>query len=380
MAPIVRFFFKLSTFALLLALAGCQTDPVAGNFAAPKLGAVSAEAEAFRIRISCPVSGNTAGILQAGVQIGTASVHAAGGILWREIPAILENGAISADAKGLAPETDYSVKVTIGNGDEIRTSEASVRTKAGDETVEIPDPVFRRYILTRFDVNEDDVLTVPEALQIIEISVCTDSIWSLRGIEKMGRLQILDANGSDYGNGHLPEIDLSGNPMLEHCYLESNLLHAADLSVLPRLRELSLNVNPLDSIDFSHNPRLTIINLNGTNLGCLPEMTQFDLFHLHISGLARLMPEDYLCHFPHLVTVNVDDFKGARLDLSHCPDIESFWMHNTPELEELDFSAAPRLRSLYLGDNPRLRRVVVRKGTVLQNLEKDPHTEIVYAD
>lgn len=380
MIPIVRSFFKLSALALLLALSGCETDPSAGDFAAPKLGAVSAVAEAYRIRVSCPVSGDTSGIRQFGVQVGSASANVSGGILWRDLPAVFEDGALRAEAKGLDAETDYSVKVFISNGDEIRTSETSVRTAAGTETVDLPDPVFRRYILAHFDTNGDDVLTLLEAQQITEITVCTDSIYSLRGIEKMGRLQILDANGSPYGNGHLLEIDLSGNPMLERCYLESNKLHAADLSGLPRLREVSLNLNPLDSIDFSYNPRLANICLNGTpQLGRLPEMTQFDLYHLHISGLARFMPEDYLTQFPHLISLNIDDFRGVRLDLSCNSDLESLWMHNTPGLEELDLRAA-NLRDLYIGENPRLKRVYVRTGTVLRNLEKDAHTEIVYID
>lgn len=379
MTPIVRRFFKLSALALLLALSGCETDPSAGNFAAPKLGAVSAVAEAYRIRVSCPVSGNTSGILRSGVQVGLASANVSGGILWREIPAVFEDGELRADAKGLDPETDYSVKVFISNGDEIRTSETSVRTAAGTETVDLPDPMFRRYILAHFDANGDDVLTLQEALQITEISVCTDSIYSVQGIEKMGRLLVLEANGSPYGNGHLLEIDLSGNPMLERCMLESNWLHEADLSGLPRLREISFCVNPLDSIDFSHNPRLTNIALNSTHLDHLPEMTQFDLFHLHISGPARFMPEDYLTHFPHLISLNIDDFMGAWLDLSHNSDLESLWMHNTPCLEELDLRAA-NVRDLYFGDNPRLKRVYVRSGTTLRNLEKDAHTEIIYTD
>ena len=53
-------------FSLLLVLssvlAGCGEDPAASDFAAPQLGAVTVEAEAFRVRIACPVSGNLDGV------------------------------------------------------------------------------------------------------------------------------------------------------------------------------------------------------------------------------------------------------------------------------------------------------------------------------
>ncbi len=51
---------------LLELLAACTPDPKAGDFAAPKLGAVTVEAEAFRAWVSCPVSGSLAGALPLG--------------------------------------------------------------------------------------------------------------------------------------------------------------------------------------------------------------------------------------------------------------------------------------------------------------------------
>ena len=104
--------------------------------------------------------------------------------------------------------------------------------------MEIPDPVFRSYLLENFDKNDDGVLTIPEALTITEIDVCTDSIYSLRGIEKMSRLVRLTACGSEGYRGKLFEIDLSGNPLLEFFNLNDNFIASLDLSGLPNLQDI----------------------------------------------------------------------------------------------------------------------------------------------
>ena len=88
----------LSAIAAILLLAGCGTDPLAQDFAAPKLGTLKVEAEAFRARISCPVSGNLSGISGFGFRFGAGSL--------KEIPAKLEGGLLKAEVKALCADTD----------------------------------------------------------------------------------------------------------------------------------------------------------------------------------------------------------------------------------------------------------------------------------
>jgi len=101
-----RFNIRLFIFISIL-LAGCGTDPSASDFAAPKLGTVTIEAEAFRVRMACPVNGSVAGVTTYGFRFGEAGAGIAGnpGALW-VLPATLEDGWLKAEVKALRSDTD----------------------------------------------------------------------------------------------------------------------------------------------------------------------------------------------------------------------------------------------------------------------------------
>ena len=359
---------------VLVLLYACTPDPAAGDFAAPKLGAVTVETEAFRVWISCPVSGSLSGISHCGFRLD--------GSVQKEVPATISGGKLLAEVKGLAADSEYRVEAYLTNGEAVLTAEAvSFRTDAGPETVDIPDPVFRRYILANYDTNADEVLTVLEALTVSRIEVCTDSISSLRGIEKMERLQELIAQGN-WSHGWLHEIDLSGNPLLRCCKLDDNQLHTVDLSANPLLEEFGIGGNPLLSIDFSHNPRLWSIGMNNVPLDYLPDMTFLPLESLHFDHVARFIPEDYFRHFPKMGGCNIGLYEGRHIDFSQCTQLNSVWCYGSPNLEELDLTASTCtvFDWIQAGDCPRLRHIYLRKGSTVNHLWKDDHTEIVYVE
>ena len=362
----------LSAIAAILLLAGCGTDPLAQDFAAPKLGTLKVEAEAFRARISCPVNGNLSGVSEYGFRFGAG--------LMKEIPATLEDGLLKAEVKALCADTDYSVEVFLTNGAEMLTASASFRTEQGPAPVEIPDPVFRRYILAHFDENDDGVLTEPEARQINEIAVCTDSICSLQGIEKMGNLLRLQACGSDGYKGRLSAIDLSGNPALIYLNLNDNHIRDIDLSPLQNLQEFDFATNFVARLDFSHNPRINALYLNNLPLEELPDMASLPLTSLHLDHSARLFTEDYMRNFPLMNGLNMGYYEGRAIDLSENTQLDALWAYGCPYLEELDLTASSRVVILYIAECPCLRRVYVHAGTRFDQLEKDDHTEIVYVE
>ena len=357
---------------ILVLLAGCGEDRSPLEYAAPELGAITIEAEAFRAWITCPVSGNLAGVSKYGVRFGSE--------LLKEIPATLENGALKAEVRALSADTDYSVEVYLSNGAETLTGMSSFRTEKGPATVELPDPVFRRYILAHFDENGYGVLTEPEAMLIQEIEVCTDSIQTLQAIEKMGELVRLTASGSEGDWGRLSHIDLSGNPLLEYCNLNDNHIREIDLSQIPNLVDFQIASNPLSTIDFSANPHLSALYLNNIPFDNLPEMTFLPLRSLHIDHTSRFFPDNYLRHFPLMESLNMSYYEGRTIDFSQNAQLRALWAHGCPYLEELDLTATPRLVILYIDECPRLRRVYVRTGTEFEELEKDDHTELIYVE
>lgn len=369
MIHLIRRLFAIVLFLNLLA--SCTTDPVAGDFAAPKFGKVTVDTEAFRARISCPVNGDLSGISDYGIRFETP--------LKQGVSATLSDGMLQVEMKALTPETDYRTELYMSNGSETITQPVSFRTEAGPEAVEIPDPVFRRYLLDHFDANEDDVLTVEEAVTIFRIEVNADSISSLKGIEKMTRLQELIARGTE-SHGRLSKVDLSGNPLLRVCALDDNQISTIDLSGLPMLEEFGIGGNPLQEIDFSHNPRLGSIGMNNVPIDHLPDMTFLPLWSLHFDHVARFIDENYLRNFPRMVGTNIGFYEGQRIDLSRNTQLISLWAYGCPNLEELDFTASDRFCELFVNDCPQLHTVKVRAGTVFERLEKDPHTKIVYVE
>jgi hypothetical protein len=363
----------ISLFLALVLLVSCTPDPESSDYLAPKLGVVTVEAEAFRVQISCPVSGSLMGVTVYGIRFGKD--------ILREIPCTLADGQLSATVKGLNAETIYHVEAFLGNGAETLSSETiSFRTEAGPETVDIPDPVFRRYLLANFDENGDEVLTVPEALSIHEIKVCTDSITSLKGIEKMSHLIRLEALGSDGYRGKLTQIDLSGNPLLEGLNVNDNFISNLDLSAVTYLKEVCFATNPLSSIDFSANPLIIRIYMNNIPLETLPDMMSLPLESLHFDHVARLIPEDYFRNFPGLHDLNMSFYEGRRINLSCNTQLDALWASCCPNLEEIDLTATALLKRLYVGECPKLHRVLVRAGTEFEELEKDGHTEIIYVE
>ena len=89
-----------------------------------------------------------------------------------------------------------------------------------DSIIPIPDTHFRKYLVDRYDRNEDNQISVSEAAAITQIDVCTDDIQTVSGIAFFENLSQLRCAGSLGGNGNLPlgrlcELDVSANLSLQ---------------------------------------------------------------------------------------------------------------------------------------------------------------------
>ncbi len=177
----------------------------------------------------------------------------------------------------LSSGTTYYWYAFIRAGEsEIRSEQQEFSTPDKDPEVKginIPDPYFKRYLIDHFDYDSDGQLSEEEGLVIKTISVVTDKISSLKGIEYFKNLDSLICRGSsnainDY-EGHpglLDTLDVSSNKKLRHLACDGNLIRMLDVSRNPFLEELIASWNLLEEIDLSGASKLRIVILSNNSL------------------------------------------------------------------------------------------------------------------
>lgn len=334
---------------------------------------------------------------------------------------ILADNIFTAKLSGLEMNHTYNWKAFARAGNsEVRSSGQSFTAPEG--AVPILDPVFKAYLLKNFDRDADGAISPYEAQWITEISVETDQIASVQGIEYMPHLRTLNVRGSENGKGGLTELDVSHNPQLTQLYFNDTYVSSIDLSAnpliqiincgntpltqldvspCPHLQELeadccllsSFNIsdmqellrlnlcdNPISSISINNCPGISLLNLNNIRLSFdeLPDLTQWSLRELHLSSVAHQMPSDYLRYFPLLTGLNFCGYEGTTIDLSQNTCLRYVWCVDMKNITTLDFSLAPDLKWLYMTGCTELTTVYLAEGTQLEILEKDAHTQIVY--
>lgn len=65
-----------------------------------------------------------------------------------------------------------------------------------DKVIDIPDPYFRKYCLTNFDMNNDGEITKRETEGVREVKPAKLHIRSVRGIEEFADLRYFDCSGN----------------------------------------------------------------------------------------------------------------------------------------------------------------------------------------
>ena len=310
----------------LFLLAACTPDPTAGDFAAPRLGKVTVEAETFQARISCPVSGNLSGISDYGIRFEDPDAI----VTSQSVSATLADSVLRAEVKALSPGTTYHAEIYLTNGAAEITQTFTFRTEAGTETVNIPDPVFRRYILANYDYNRDGEISRAEASAVERIDIESDEIATLKGLEYFTNLRYLKCVGTHispeheaYGSGILSYLDVTHCPELEELIVYQNQITAIDVSHCPKLRNLHPARNFLTELDLSNNPLLT-----------------------HLAPDFNLLTE---------------------IDVSHCPLLDRLDVSNN-ELTEIDVSALTALHDLLVRGN-QLTNLDVSNNTALKELQ-----------
>lgn len=203
-----------------------------------------------------------------------------------------------------------------------------------------PDNIFRAYVRSNFDGDNDGKLDDDEIAAIEYIGVDDSGISSLKGIEYFTALKNISCS-----RNNITELDLSKNVLLEYLACENNALTTLDVTHNPLLIiinlnnliddnyddssrfDVSLNMNNLTTLDVSNNPHLELLFIDGSSI------TQLDV-----------------SHNPELRMLHCIDNKLAVLDVSKCPKLESL-LPCENNLTYLDTSNNPELISLDVSGN-----------------------------
>lgn len=221
-----------------------------------------------------------------------------------------------------------------------------------------PDEVFRRYVSTVCDSNEDGILSEAEADSITKIS-CTgeynssyDGVTDFTGITYFKNLETLLVSHQE-----ITELDISKFPKLKKLSVYGcQDITALDVSHNPLLEELSANLTKITDINLRNNSQLTYFsigcsdsNVTGTKVGpssldisCNPKLKSLTIDYC--AGMTELD----LTHNPELLYIDVRSGDFSSLDLSNCPKLQRLSLFNCEQLADIDFRYCPELISLRL--------------------------------
>ena len=149
----------------------------------------------------------------------------------------------------------------------------------------IEDEAFSSYVYNELDPDCDGRFTLADvnAVTVIELDgeyrnpedwdgeyTYADCVTSLKGIELFPNLEELYCDPFSFGvDGHLAEVDLSGNTKLKVVDLGCNPIAALDVTMLPDLEELAVGYTELQTIDLHNNPNLRTLIISDSKLTAL---------------------------------------------------------------------------------------------------------------
>ncbi|MGN1215391.1 MAG: hypothetical protein ACI4TJ_04000 [Candidatus Cryptobacteroides sp.] len=198
--------------------------------------------------------------------------------------------------------------------------------------ITVSDPVLLEFLLELCDADSDGKIVAGEAETIEEITVNTDGIRTMDGVQYFRNLSVLDCCGSVW-KGQLTSLALASNSFLKTLRCNYNRLSA--ISLPASLASLECRFNKFGELNLSAAPHLKTVDCFGNGL--------------------------------------------ESLDLSGLPELESLDA-GLNSFRTLDVSSNPELRHLDLSDSPDLEILYVAKGQVIEDLVIDNSVKIKYKE
>ena len=211
-----------------------------------------------------------------------------------------------------------------------------------------PDDVFRDYVASTFDTDQNGLLSQNEIDAVTQIRFPGDfdhhiPIASLKGIEYFGNLTTLMCQFSD-----LSALDVSKNTKLEVLYVGQDQIRELELTHNPKLRALSCVYSQLDNLDVTQNPLLEYLYCSGNGLDWLDLTNNPKLLVLysHYNGLKSLN----LSANTALQELYISNNELTSLNLTNNTALESLdcrWNH----LTNLNVGGCSAMKSILCGYN-----------------------------
>ena len=228
-----------------------------------------------------------------------------------------------------------------------------------DET-NFPDEKFREYVKTKFDKDNDDILSADEIAEAKEISVEGNPITSFKGIEYFTALTSLECSRTKLTSldtshnkklgylrcNYIPDLttlNVSQNTELKVLYCNDNALADLNLTNNSALETLECGDNELTTLDLSKNTNLKYFSFFNGKLSSLDLTNNTNLEELYFCGnnfstidVSQNTKLKYLHLFGNqLIT----------LDTSKNSNLQRLWVYTNP------------LTSMYLGDSGSIMEV-----------------------
>ena len=185
-----------------------------------------------------------------------------------------------------------------------------------------PDSVFRDYVSSQFDKDQNAILDSDEIKDVTLIGMYERKVGNLQGIEYFSELQNLSV-----AQNQLMNLDLSKNTKLETVSVEGNRLKTLILGRQEHLTRLDCEDNNLETLDISGCSQLDLIDCSGNRLTSL-----------NISGCSKLT--SISCAVNKIKSLNL---KGAPL----LAGIDC----KSNQLTELDFRNNPQMGYIECSNN-----------------------------
>ena len=228
-----------------------------------------------------------------------------------------------------------------------------------DET-NFPDEKFREYVKTKFDKDNDDILSADEIAEAKEISVEGNPITSFKGIEYFTALTSLECSRTKLTSldtshnkklgylrcNYIPDLttlNVSQNTELKVLYCNDNALADLNLTNNSALETLECGDNELTTLDLSKNTELKYFGCFNSKLSSLDLTNNTNLEELYFCGnnFSTIdISKNTKLKFLHLFSNQL-----ITLDTSKNSNLQRLWVYTNP------------LTSMYLGDSGSIMEV-----------------------